>query len=302
MFEVREFLGVPITLSRQLIDLDDSLKALKVQHPKKTYLEIVRRHDDRLANATENLRDYENYSEEVIFPFGREKIVLVTGQKRRFINSRQLIICIQQAIEMSKIPEDRGFIFLQWYTEIVDSAIEQWYVEKSEEDLQDRLIMLAGYGKIPLRQEFTVLDNLPDSDKKTRRFDLVEFVNRANLVRIREIKKHRITLNHVRDAIDNRRYLELAARRFPGKQVEFVFCSPDGIESDASQFIDQLDNIYYEAMQDLGLRLYLNALKHTPVQGWTFFQLNIAGKFRNILPEQKLLQAAEERLRGEKDT
>ncbi|MBD2502483.1 hypothetical protein [Anabaena azotica] len=300
MFEVRYFHGNPITFSRQLIELDEFLKALGVQQSQKTYLQIVKEHNEYLANTSGDANNCENLSDESIFFFGQEKISLVTGQKRRFINSRQLVICIQQLIEMGKISSKNGWIFLQWYNGIVDSAIEQWYVEKTEEDIQDKLVLLAGYSNIRLRQEFTVIDNIPDSDKKTRRFDLVEFVNRSNLVRIREIKKHRITLNHVRDAIEKRCYIELASRNFPGKQVEFVFCSPSGIEEDASQFIDQLGSIYYEAVQDLGLRLYLNALKNRPIEGWTFFQLNVAGKFRNVLPETRLLQAAEERLRKQK--
>ncbi len=287
MFEDHSFLDKSVTFSRNLIALDDCLKVLGIKRNSQ-YREILRRHEERL------LRFPEEASTDGIAPFGREKEILVCGRKRKFINLRQSMICVERAIDLGIISRECGFDFLQWYAGIVESGIEQWYVEKSEEALQDSLIMLAGYGRIIIRQEVTILDNISDSDKKTRRFDLVEFDNFRKAVRIREIKKHTITINHVREAIEKRRYLELAVQKYPGKRVDFIFCSPAGIEDNASDFIDQFDNIYYEEMQELSLRLYLNALDHTPTEGWTFFQRNISSKFQNILPEQKLLQAVED--------
>lgn len=300
MFEIKYFFDKPITFSRQLVDPYECFTALGINRPKSTYLKVVERHNKYFSNTGDNGSDCENLSGEMIFQFGREKVCFVAGQKQTFVNLRQLVICIQQLIETKKISQENGFLFLQWYGSIVDDASEQWYVEKTEEELQDQLVLLAGYSNIRIRQEFTVIDDIPDSDKKTRRFDLIEFVNRSKKVRIREIKKHRITLNHVRDAIEKRRYIELASRNFPNKQIEFIFCSPSGIEDSADQYIRQLDRTYYEDVQELGLRLYLNALKNRPIEGWKFFQLNVADKFRNILPERKLLKAAEERLCQEK--
>lgn len=285
MFEVYNFFDKSVTFSRNLIALPDFLKVLGIRQNSQ-YREIIKRHEDRLSKFSEEANT------NGIAPFGREK--LVGGGNRKFINLRQAIICVDQAIDLRIISREYGFDFLQWYAEIVESGIEQWYVEKSEEALQDSLIMLAGYGRIVIRQEVTILDNLSDSDRKTRRFELVEFDNPRKAVRVREIKKHTITINHVREAIEKRRYLELAAQKYPEKRVDFIFCSPAGIEDNASNFIDQFDNIYYEEMQELSLRLYLNALDHTPVEGWTFFQRNIFSKFQNILPDQKLLQAAED--------
>jgi hypothetical protein len=287
MFEVYNFSDKSVTFSRNLIALPDFLKVLRVRQNSQ-YREMIKRHEDRISKFPEEA--YTNG----IAPFGREKEILVGGGKRKFINLRQAIICVDQAIDLRIISREYGFDFLQWYADIVESGIEQWYVEKSEEALQDSLIMLAGYGRIVIRQEVTILDNLSDSDKKTRRFDLVEFDNPRKAVRVREIKKHTITINHVREAIEKRRYLELAAQKYPEKRVDFIFCSPTGIEDSASNFIDQFNNIYYEEMQELSLRLYLNALDHTPVEGWTFFQRNVLSKFQNILPDQKLLQAAED--------
>ncbi|VXD22152.1 hypothetical protein PL8927_730025 [Planktothrix serta PCC 8927] len=287
MFEVHYFSDNSVTFSRNLIALSDLLTVLGIRQ-KAQYQNIIKRHEERLSQFPE-----EAYTNDLA-PFGREKEIFVSGNKRKFINLRQSIICVHQAINLGIITSQYGFNFLQWYAYIVESGIEQWYVEKSEEALQDSLIMLAGYGRIVIRQEVTILDNLSDSDKKTRRFDLVEFDNPRKAVRIRELKKHTITINHVREAIEKRRYLELAVQKYPGKQVDFIFCSPAGIEDSASNFIDQFENIYYEEMQELSLRLYLNALDHTPIEGWTYFQRNIFSKFQNILPEQKLLRAAED--------
>jgi hypothetical protein len=298
MFENHSFVESVVTFSRNLIALDDCLKVLGIERNAR-YQEIIERHENRLLKFSAE-RCIKEDLDDGIAPFGREKEIFVGGHKRKFINLRQSIICVQQAIDMGLISREFGLDFLQWYAKIVESGIEQWYVEKSEEALQDSLIMLAGYGRIIIRQEVTILDSLPDSDKKTRRFDLIEFDNPRRAVRIREIKKHTITINHVRDAIENRRYLELAAQRFPGKRVDFIFCSPAGIENNASNFIDQFDNIYYEEIQELSLRLYLNALNHTPIEGWIFFQRNIFNKFQNILPEQKLLQAAAVKRRKKK--
>lgn len=64
---------------------------------------------------------------------------------------------------------------------------------------------------------------------------------------------------------------------------QIVFCLEDNIEG-----------VSFENIRDLGLRLYINALKHTPIEGWNYFKLNVVNKFLEILPEQKLLRSAEE--------
>jgi hypothetical protein len=189
MFETHRFDGTPVVFSRNLINLDDFLEALRINRSR--YQEIIKRHDESLSIASEELRITDS-SKELgatgsiddlsTIPFGREKRVWVGDRRRKFIDLRQVVICVQQAIELGNINRHEGFEFLQWCVRIVDQGIEQLCHEESEESLQHSLTILAAYGRITLRPEFTVLD-LPDSDKKTRRFDLVEYDNPRHNVR-----------------------------------------------------------------------------------------------------------------------
>jgi hypothetical protein len=153
--------------------------------------------------------------------------------------------------------------------------------------------VLAGYGNIKLRQEVTVL-SLPNSQQITRRYDIVQFVNRTNTVKVRELKSRKITLRDIEITLSEKGYYEIAINRWPDKNIKLIFSSLQGIDQDAKDFIDEIEGITYEDVQDLGLRLYINALQNTPIEGWTYFQINVASKFMEILPPQKLLKAAEE--------
>jgi len=218
--------------------------------------------------------------------------------ERIFLNGQQIFICLEYLQQRDLIKNDEMMNFIRWYQSIVDRGIEIWMIDGQEEKIQDQLILLAGYGKIKLQQEVTVLTR-PGTQEKTRRYDIVEFINSGNTVKIRELKSHKITQQDIEKTLNTKDYLQLAQNRWPDKKIELIFSSLDGIDEQAELMIDTIPDISYEDVREFALRLYINALENTPREGWTFFKYNVVSKFSQILPDQKLLRAAEQEIIAE---
>ncbi|GEM_PF-4306122 len=281
MIKIYYYLDSSIKFYYNLISAYDFFTALKINH------KISKQIFDKIIKISPQL--FNNL----------KRINLKNNQEletKIFINSSQMIFCLKQLKSQQLIDEYMAWQFLQWYTNIIDNCLEIWMTDRKEERLQDQLILLAGYGKIKLQQEVTVLA-LANSLEKTRRYDIVEFVNKTNTVRIRELKSRKINIRDIEITLNEKGYYQIATQRWQDKNIEFIFSSLEGIEESAELLIDNIEGVSFENIRDLGLRLYINALKHTPLEGWNNFTLNVVNKFLEILPEQKLLRSAEEDLK-----
>lgn len=138
-------------------------------------------------------------------------------KERIFLNMQQIVVCLYYLQQHDLIKNDQTMNFLRWYGGIVDRGIEIWMIDRQEEKIQDQLILLAGYGKIHLQQEVTVL-TLPGTQEKTRRYDIVEFINSSNTVKIRELKSHKINQQDIEITLNTKNYIQLAQNRWPEKK------------------------------------------------------------------------------------
>lgn len=281
MVEIYHYLGAKIHFSNNLVSAYDILTAFSVPDPPNEFYEIQ---NDPLSSNLFRVPKRVRWESE-------------NGEMKEaiFLNLEQIIICLKYLQQHKFIKNDQyqTMNFLRWYGGIVDKGIEIWMTDRQEERIQDQLMLLAGYGKIQLQQEVTVL-TLPGSQEKTRRYDIVEF-NNSNIVKIRELKSHKITQQDLETTL-KKGYLELAKERWPDQKIELIFSSLDGIDDQAELMIDTIPDVSYEDVQDFALRLYINVLENTPRDGWTFFKSNVVSKFSQILPDQKLLRAAEEKI------
>lgn len=268
-----------ITFFNNLVSAYDLFVALSIPHAKQVFDDIKRQASD-LFRETKRVR-VEKADGEI--------------QDRIFLNFRQIVVCLHLLKSKHLINDAQEWSFNLWYTDIIDRGIEYWLTEGKEERIQNQLILLAGYGNIKLRQEFTVLA-LPGSQEITRRYDIVQFINRTNTVRIRELKSRKITQADIEITLSQKGYLSIASSRWSTKRIEFIFSSLEGIEEEAQLLIDTIQGVSYEDVRDLGLRLYINALENTPLAGWYHFKSDVASKFWEVLPSQPLLRAAEDSL------
>lgn len=132
-------------------------------------------------------------------------------------------------------------------TREVDSGLKE--LRKSshyqyEIELHRDLAYLSTMTNYTLKSEVSVKD-FDDSNCKSRRYDLIHQMphrSKGKVVTIYEIKKDIITLNDLQECLENRRYLELAHKRF-GNHVKFVFIAPWGGDGEALQYVQFLDNV-----------------------------------------------------------
>ena len=280
MVEIYHYLGAKIHFSNNLVSAYDILVAFSVPEPAREFNKIQNHPlSSDLLRVPKRVR-WESEDGEI--------------KERIFLNGQQIVISLNYLQKHNFINNDQTMNFLRWYQSIVDRGIEIWMTDRQEEKIQDQLMLLAGYGKIKLQQEVTVL-TLPGTQEKTRRYDIVEF-NSSNIVKIRELKSHKITQQDIEVTLNTKGYVELAQERWPDQKIELIFSSLDGIDDQAELTIDTIPDVSYENVQDFALRLYINALENTPRDGWTFFKSNVVSKFSQILPDRKLLQAAEQEI------
>lgn len=159
------------------------------------------------------------------------------------------------------------------FTNLGAKAVAGTFIE-SEQSIQDKIALLSTYSTdVHLTQEVTVL-NVLDDKTRTRRFDLVERKGRKDVI-IYELKKDVITLEHVARTIGEKGYLELAIKKYRGKNVKLVFLSPNGIEDAALRLIKYNPYLSYIPLSKLLERIKRSILRRTPSAGSFKFEKDI---------------------------
>lgn len=161
---------------------------------------------------------------------------------------------------------------------------------QTEEALHDALCALSSYTNRHFKREQIVVNSFTDQSAKTRRFDLVEIKGRV--LNLYELKASSLTTEHVKEAIGDKGYLELAKLKYPKKCVKFYFVAPS-ITKSAERLLKQMNKVEYLPLDYLVNQLVndIRAEFLAANSEWYLYK-EILPKFADVLPVEKLLKAA----------
>ena len=118
----------------------------------------------------------------------------------------------------------------------------------TEEQLHDAICALSAYTNRHFKREQIVVNSFTDQSAKTRRFDLVEKVGRN--VKVMELKAHPLTTDHIKEAIGDKGYLELAMLKYPTKRVKLTFVAPS-ITKSAERLLNRMTKVEFLSLGNL---------------------------------------------------
>jgi hypothetical protein len=163
-------------------------------------------------------------------------------------------------------------------------------VPPSEEQLHDAICSLAAYTNRHFKREQIVVNSFTDQSARTRRFDLVEKSGRS--VKIMELKAHPLTTDHIKEAIGDKGYLELAIAKYPTKRVKMYFVAPS-ITKSAERLLARMTKVEFLSLGNLVADLVgeiRTEFKDNDSE-W-YLTKEILPKFAGVLPVQNLLKAS----------
>ncbi|MBN3927119.1 hypothetical protein [Nostoc sp. NMS4] len=179
----------------------------------------------------------------------------------------------------------KGFQFLGAKAIEVASTNEINHV--IEPDLQKQLIELVAYSNVGFKFEVAILDSFNPGSH--RRWDFVERL--PKVVKIYELKAHTLSEQEVKTTLVNKKYIELALEKYPGKSIEFVFTSPKGINWEAKSYIEEVNKnakkLYPNAkvkvsfidLQSITERVINNIVDNSPIESHFFFMKKLREEF-----------------------
>ena len=165
-------------------------------------------------------------------------------------------------------------------------------VTDSEETLHNAICALSSYTNRHFKREQIIANTLADGFEnvaKSRRFDLVEKSGRY--VKVMELKANPLTTDHVKEAVGDKGYLELAIAKYPKKRVKLVFVAPD-ITHSANRLLKQMTKVEFVSLNTLVTEL-VNEVKteFKDADSEWYFSKYILPQFNNVLPMKALTAA-----------
>lgn len=133
----------------------------------------------------------------------------------------------------------------------------------SEEEISDAITLLSSKLTVNPYQQEKLLNN------GSIRIDLF-LTTRRNITAI-ELKNHTITLEEVKEKIENKCYMSNLIQEFPNLPITFVFSGPSGIDLDAFLYLQQTSKaisphkIIYKPLSNLILDMINKKEKELPV-------------------------------------
>ena len=121
-------------------------------------------------------------------------------------------------------------------------------VPPSEEQLHDAICALSAYTNRHFKREQIVVNSFTDQSARTRRFDLVEKAGRN--VTVLELKASPLTTDHIKEAIGDKGYLELAIAKYPTKRVKLTFVAPS-ITKSAERLLNRMTKVEFLSLGNL---------------------------------------------------
>lgn len=161
-------------------------------------------------------------------------------------------------------------------------------LSQSEESLHDAICALSSYTNRHFKREQIVVNSFTDQSAKTRRFDLVEIKGR--ILHLYELKAGSLTTEHIKEAIGDKGYLELAKLKYPKKCVKFYFVAPT-ITKPAERLLKQMNKVEFLPLDCLVNQL-VNDIKaeFLAANSEWYFENHIIPKFAEVLPVQSHLR------------
>ena len=165
-------------------------------------------------------------------------------------------------------------------------------VPPSEEQLHDAICALSAYTNRHFKREQIVVNSFTDQSARTRRFDLVEKAGRN--VTVLELKASPLTTDHIKEAIGDKGYLELAIAKYPTKRVKLYFVAPS-ITKPAERLLNRMTKVEFLSLGNLVADLVSEIrTEFKDNDSEWYLTKEILPKFAGVLPvnEVKLLQAS----------
>jgi hypothetical protein len=165
-------------------------------------------------------------------------------------------------------------------------------VPPSEEQLHDAICALSAYTNRHFKREQIVANSFTDQSARTRRFDLVEKAGRN--VTVLELKANALTTDHIKEAIGDKGYLELAIAKYPTKRVKLTFVAPS-ITKPAERLLNRMTKVKFLSLSNLVADLVSEIrTEFKDNDSEWYLTKEILPKFAGVLPVSgvKLLQAS----------
>ena len=165
-------------------------------------------------------------------------------------------------------------------------------VPPSEEQLHDAICALSAYTNRHFKREQIVVNSFTDQSARTRRFDLVEKAGRN--VTVLELKASPLTTDHIKEAIGDKGYLELAIAKYPTKRVKLYFVAPS-ITKSAERLLNRMTKVKFLSLSNLVADLVSEIrTEFKDNDSEWYLTKEILPKFAGVLPVSgvKLLQAS----------
>jgi hypothetical protein len=160
---------------------------------------------------------------------------------------------------------------------------------QTEEAIHDAICALSSYTNRHFKREQIVINSFTDQSARTRRFDLVE--TKGRVVSVFELKPNTLTTDHIKEAIGDKGYIELAKLKYPKKCVKFYFVAPT-ITKSAKRLLKQMTKVEFISLDYLVNQLVEAIREEFKLAGseW-YFEKEIIPKFADVLPVKNLLKA-----------
>jgi len=160
---------------------------------------------------------------------------------------------------------------------------------QNEETIHDAICSLSSYTNRHFKREQIVVNSFTDQTARTRRFDLVEVKGRQ--LKVYELKPTSLTTEHIKEAIGDKGYLELAKLKYPKKSIRFYFVAPT-ITKSAERLLKQMTKVEFIPLDYLVNQLVEDIREEFKLAGseW-YLDKEIIPKFADVLPVNRMLKA-----------
>lgn len=153
------------------------------------------------------------------------------------------------------------------------------FKELSEAELQALICEFSSYTKKPFSQEQSLVDEI--TERATRRIDFQRVDDLERTAIFYELKSPRLKLAHVKQKLEEARYLEVIQNNYPDYAVDLVFVAFSA-ELDALREIQKLPSVRYQSVEDLFGQIEKELITNTPQKAQIYTNC-IIHRFKNLL-------------------
>ncbi|MCW5317916.1 hypothetical protein GTQ43_30355 [Nostoc sp. KVJ3] len=165
-----------------------------------------------------------------------------------------------------------------------------------EPDLQKQLIELAAYSNVGFKFEVAILDSFNPGSH--RRWDFVERL--PKVVKVYELKARTLSEQDVKATLTDKKYIELAIEKYPNKSIEFIFTSPKGINWEAKNYIEEVNEnakklypgskvkVSFIDLQSITERVINNIVDNSPIESHFWLKKKLEQEFTATVSQRTI--------------